>query len=314
LDGTVREVTQGGYLEAAEPCFAAGGDTVVIEKVPLVAVLDDGVVGGPSDDGGEDDALIDEGATGVAGGGVTDLVGVAGGIGEVKGVTVTMHPRGFEETVRVFGAEGITVFVQYHEGGGFSVELEHVFREADDSGREGSVEALREERAFDTLVARIALELSSPEASAIEVTGAVFLIFEDGGVDAVTAAYGVGLGDEGAGGAVGDGDAEPEDVVTVFEGEVEVITAIAANDVAIPKLPPGPWDIFDGEDDAVVGDRCGHGVTVDGENVVIDHVKMIAVVVFRYAALAVVGGVDVELAVENVDGRVGHIIGGEKVT
>jgi hypothetical protein len=286
----------------------------VIEKVPLVAVLDDGVVGGPSDDGGEDNAFIDEGAAGVIGDGVTDLVGVAGGIGEIIGVAVTVHPRGFEKTVGVFGEKGRAGFTQYLNGKGFSVELEHVFREADNPRFEGGVFAFGEDGAFHVFIAQITLELPSPEASEIHIISAVFFVFEDSGIDTVTAAYRIGLRDERTGGLISDGYADAEDVVTVFEGEIEVIAPVAISDVAIPELSPGPGDILDGEDDAMVGDGCGHGVSVDGEDVVIDHVKMIAVVVFRYAALAVVGGVDVELAVENVDGGVGHIIGGEKIT
>ena len=100
-DAALVIVGEFAYLQAAEPRLAAGGDTVVMEEIPLATVFNDAVVGGPAYDRSKDFTAIDEGSVGVVADGVAEQMAVTGGIGEIILAIVLMHPRSLEEAVRV---------------------------------------------------------------------------------------------------------------------------------------------------------------------------------------------------------------------
>ena len=66
------------------------------------------------------------------------------------------------------------------------------------------------------------------------------------------------------------------------------------------------------EDNAMIGDGTCLDI-VERQHVVVAHLEVSAVVVEHVVALAVVRGIDVELAVKHFGRRVGHIIAGEKI-
>jgi hypothetical protein len=78
-----------------------------------------------------------------------------------------------------------------------------------------------------------------------------------------------------------------EDVVFVLEGEVHVVLAVFLSDIAVPKLTTCPRYILDIENFAMVNDFACHGI-VCREDVVVLHLKVIAIVILCGAAVAVV--------------------------
>ena len=84
-----------------------------------------------------------------------------------------------------------------------------------------------------------------------------------------------------------DRHADTEDVVLVFQGEVHIVFSVFLGYVAVPELASRPGDVFGGEHEAVVGDFSVHRV-VGGEDVIVFHVEVVAVVIFGDAAFPVV--------------------------
>ena len=85
----------------------------MVEEVPLFFELNDGVVGGPAEDGSEDATWVGEGAVRRVSHSIDDFVGVSGGVGEIVFAVIFVHPGAFE--VAAFGVAGgyeSTVFVQ----------------------------------------------------------------------------------------------------------------------------------------------------------------------------------------------------------
>ena len=285
----------------------------MVEEIPFAFILDDAVVGGPAYDGGEDYALIDEGAVGVVADGVAEQMGVAGGVGEVIFTVVFMHPGGFEEAMRVVGFEGVAFFVEDYDGTRLFGKLEHVGGEAHASAGECGDVAFGEVGTLEGFVVAVTLELSAPDSAEVEIIVSVG-VGEHADVNRVAAAYGVGLWYEGSFGTVGYGYSDAEDVVLVLEGKVEVVTSVFFGAVAVPELSSGPGYVGDVEGFAVVGDFACHGVAVDGEYVHVFHDVLVAVVVFDVFTFPVVGGVDVNLAVVYVYARIGHVVVREKIT
>ena len=80
LNGAVGVVVELCHLEGTEPRLVVGWHAVVVEEVPLALELGNGMVCGPAHHGGEDDALIGEGALWIVGRGVAEEVRVAGGV------------------------------------------------------------------------------------------------------------------------------------------------------------------------------------------------------------------------------------------
>jgi hypothetical protein len=88
--------------------------------------------------------------------------------------------------------------------------------------------------------------------------------------------------------------------------EVEVVAAVLAlRAVGGPHLLVDPGHVLGADGDAVV--RHLAALLGEREDVVVDHVVLVALVVEAEVVLAVVAGVDVDLAVEDVRRRVGRV-------
>ena len=309
--GAVGVVLQLAHLHAAQVGVAARGGAVVEEKVPFALVRAYRVVGGPAHDGGENDPGVGKRPVGVVADGVAEHVGRPGGVGEIVLPVILVHPGRFEETVRVAVFQGIAFGVENHDGAGCFGKFEHVVAEASHAGGQCLFVVARYGAALDGLVVAVSLQLAALQPAEVDVVVAV--VFKHGRVDAVTAAHGVGLRLEGPVGLVAGGYAEAEDVVLVFGGKVHVVFAVFLGHVARPKLPAGPGNLFERKHDAVVGHLALFGV-FGGEYMVVAHVEMVAVGGVGNARLPVVRGVDIDLALEDVSRRVGHVVVGEEVT
>lgn len=293
-----------------QPGASTGRYAVVMEQIPFAFVFRNGVMGGPTYDRGKDDTLIGERAIWVVADGITQAVGVSGGVGEVVFSVILVHPGGFEEAaVVISGSQWLAVLVQDDYGFGFFGKLQHVRIEFGNACGDGRFIVCGESStAFQSLVVTVTLQLSAPEAAEVHVIVTVTVI-QYGGVYAVTTAHRVGLRDEWSFGTVADGNTDTEDVVLVFQGEVHIVFSVFLGYIAVPELASRPGDVFGGEHEAVVGDFSVHRV-VGGEDVIVFHVEVVAVVIFGDAAFPVVRRVDVKAVVEYVNGGVCHIIFG----
>lgn len=142
-----------------------------------------------------------------------------------------------------------------------------------------------------------ALELAAPQAAEVEVCLAV-VVDEGGRVDAVASRDGGWFWLEGSVWGRAYGDSDSEDSFLVPGWEVEVVFAVFGGGVRGPELFGDPGDVFGGEDDAVVCHGPADGG--EGEDMVVVHVILVAIVVEFDVCFAVVGGIDVELALEDV--------------
>ena len=214
--------------------------------------------------------------------------------------------------VWVLGLHGLSALVEDEDGTGSFGKLEHVVAHAGDAGSEGWLGAFRQCGLVEQAVVAVVLKLSAPDAPEAAIDGGV-VVFEEAGVDAVGAADGVGLRDEGPFGAVADGDAEAEDVGIVFGAEDEVVASVMFYYVVIPELARCPGDVVEVEDASEVGGFATGGV-VEAEAVVVAHVEVVAVVVLAYMGVDVVGRVDVYGVCKDVGRGVCHVVGREEVT
>ena len=64
----------------------------MVEQIPLSLILHDAVVGGPTNDGLQNDTLIGEGAVGRLTDSVAQIVTVACGVAEVVLSVILVHP------------------------------------------------------------------------------------------------------------------------------------------------------------------------------------------------------------------------------
>ena len=99
LDGAVGVVEQALNLERAQVRDVIAGNAVVIAQIPLALELDDAVVGSPTYDGVEDDALIGERSVRIIADGIAEEVAVASRVREIILAIVFVHPRSLEETM-----------------------------------------------------------------------------------------------------------------------------------------------------------------------------------------------------------------------
>ena len=239
-------------------------------------------------------------------------MGVARGIGEIVLPAALVHPAGLEEAVWVGGRKRLAGLRREDDHGArLFGKLQHIVGQARHPAGQRRLGALRQRSRLEGAVVAVALELSAPQAAEVDVVAAV-AVAEHGLVDAVAAAHGVGLGAERAFGPVGYGHAHAEYVVLVLEREVHIVLAALLGHVAIPQLAARPGYVAHAQGHAVVGHLAVHHV-VGGEHVVVLHVEVVAVVVFRHAALPVVAGVDVDPSAEHVCRRVGHVVAGQEV-
>ena len=83
LNGAVLIVEETLNLQGTQVGDVVAGHAVVIAKIPLAFIFYDAVVGGPSYDGIENDALIGEWSIGIVTNGIAEEVAVARGVGEI---------------------------------------------------------------------------------------------------------------------------------------------------------------------------------------------------------------------------------------
>ena len=148
LDGTILIVEQALNLQRTQMGDIVRGYTVVIAQIPLTLILDNRVVGGPTYDGVEDDALIAERSVGIVTDGVAEEVAVAGRVREIVLAIVFVHPRSLEETVGVACLHGFTVLVENHDSTGSLGKLLDVVAHADNGAIDGRTVGSGEELAF----------------------------------------------------------------------------------------------------------------------------------------------------------------------
>ena len=106
------------------------GHAVVVAQVPLALELDNAVVGGPADDGIEDDSLIGEGSVRIVADGIAQVVAVASGVREIVLAVVLVHPAGLKEAVGIAGLQGHAVLVENKHRTRSLCKLQHIVAHA----------------------------------------------------------------------------------------------------------------------------------------------------------------------------------------
>ena len=177
----------------------------MIEQIPLSLILYDRVVGGPSNDGLQDNTLIGEGAVRIVTNGVAKEMAVASRVGEIVFAVVLMHPAGLEETMRITCLQGISLFVEDDNGTWRLCKLHdviaHAYHCTGDSGCIGLSKELRlmvgswtqvdetvlvailtGDRGKTMIGAVPPLKLSAPESTEVAVYLTI-VILEHAGVD-----------------------------------------------------------------------------------------------------------------------------------
>jgi hypothetical protein len=279
---------------------------VVVEEVPLPLELGNRMVRRPALDRLQDAILVSERTQRRVADGVRQVVRVAGRVREVVLAVVLVHPGGFEEApVVVAGVDRLAVGVFDDQVLHVAGESVHVVAQLCHAWHQSRLVAGGFHVRVGVAVERLpspTLQLATPDAAEVEVRLAV-VVDEAGRVDAVAAGDVALVGLEWTFGLVGDGHADSEDTFLVSSRVVEVELAVLLGGVGSPELFVYPWDVLGFERDAVVGDGAfdaGHG-----EDVVVGHVVLVAIVIVLDVGLTVVGRVDVELAVEDVSAWVG---------
>ena len=213
--------------------------------------------------------------------------------------------------MRVAGLQGFTILVQYDDGTGSLSKLQHIVAHAYHTAGQGRhvgrteklgllVGCRAQVYAFLLEPGRrlIPLQLAAPESAEIGVYLTI-VVLEHAGVDRERAADGLFLRNEGTLGTVADGDAQMEHSVIVLGGENEVVLAVFLDDVVVPHLLLGPGHLVDIENDTMVGDVAILQV-VEREDMVVSHLEVATIVVEGMTCLAVVTGIDIQLAVKHV--------------
>ena len=144
-------------------------------------------------------------------------------------------------------------------------------------------------------------QLAAPQAAVVHI-GASVIIYENGRVDAVAAGHIVIFRSEGTGGVIGNRNADAEDTVLVACREVEVILSVLVRGIGSPHLLADPGDILHVQGTTVV--HTGRIHTVHGQDVVVFHAVLIAIVIVLAVVGNVMGGVYVDFAIEDVGGRI----------
>lgn len=245
---------------------------------------------------------------------VAEEVSVARRVGKVVDAVPLVHPRGLEEAAVVVICEDRLAGFRGEDGdfldGG--CELVHVVCELGDAGAlgDGGVAAdflgALPGWVEDVVALLVALQLTSPQSTKVEIRLTV-IIHKGRRVDAIAPLDRLGIRRERALGLIAHRDADAEDALLVAGREVEIILSILLRGVGRPHLLGDPGDVLGAEDDAVVGDGAGGAEGGGAEDVVVGHVVLVAIVVELDVGFAVVGGVDVDLVVEDVGGGVGRV-------
>lgn len=304
LDLTLLIVYDLPDLDAAQVVLARNTG-VVVEQVPLALELRNRVVCSPTLDRLQNAVLVCERTKRRIANGVCKVVGVAGGVREVVLALVLVHPGCFKEAAVVLaGVDWLAVCVVDDELLHVAGESVHVVAQFGHARHQSRLVAA----GFHGLVGVTvefasppALELAAPNAAKVEI-GLAIVVDEARRVDAVAAGNVVVIRLERTLWRVGDSDTNSENTLLVSGRKVEVEFSVLLGSIRSPELLVHPWDVLCFECDAVVGDRAfdvGHG-----EDVVVVHVILVAIVVVLDISLPIVGRVDVQLAIEDMSAGV----------
>ena len=216
-----------------------------------------------------------------------------------------MHPRRFKEAPPVVSiGQRLACFIDEHHILWRLREADHVVAKPRNLGGERRLILRGIHILGDVSARRPTLQLAAPDAAKVHVALTV-RVLEDRGVDAVGALDRFGLCLERTGRLVGNCGANPEDVLLVLHGKIQVVLPALLGRVRRPHLPACPRHILDIERDAVIGDRTTD--RVHREHMVVAHGEVAAEIIRRNAGVDVVRGVDVDLAVEDVGRRIGGV-------
>ena len=207
-----------------------------------------------------------------------------------------MHPRSFEETVRVACSKRLSILSKNYYRTWFFSKLKHIIGKFNHSARQCRFIIGRKVRILNSLVVTIALQLSAPDTTKIDIVAAV-VIAEHSHIDTVTSADRVRLRDKRTFRLVTNGYTHTENVITVFQRKIKIILSVFISYIAVPKLTSCPRDVCHTQCYTVVGYFAMHDI-VGRENMIIIHIKMVTVIIFRNTGLAVVRRIDIQTAVE----------------
>lgn len=289
-------------LDAAAVVDAVGQLTVMIEQVPFALVFHDGVVGGPAKNGFHDPSFVGEGAVRLVSFGVHQVVGGAGGVGKIILSIILVHPGTLEvAAVLISGGEGLAVLVQDLQVLRFGLEVLHIRVQFGKHRPESRFVAFRTVGVGVKASALPHFQLAAPQAAVVDI-GAAVIIHEHGGVNAVASGNVIVFRLEGTGRIIRHGYAEAEDAVLVTGREIQVILAVFVSGVRSPHLLADPWNILHVQGAAVI--HAGSVQAVHGQDVVVFHPVFITVVVVFSVMGNVVGGVDIDLSIKYMGGRI----------
>jgi len=305
LDLALRIVNNFPNLDTTQVVLARDA-RVVVEEVPLPLELGNRVMSRPALHRLQNAILVSERTQRRVTNSVRQVVRVTGRVREVVLAIVLVHPGGLEEApVVLAGVDRLAVGVVDDQILHIASESVHVVAQLRHARHQSRLVAVGFHVRVGVAVkfaASPALQLAAPDTAEVEVCLAV-VVDEAGRVDAVASGDVALVRLEGAFGLVGDGHADSEDAFLVSGRVVKVEFTVLLGGVRGPELFVYPRNVLSLECNAVVGDGAfdvGHG-----EDVVVGHVVLVAIVVILDVGLAIVGRVDVELAVEDVGAWVG---------
>lgn len=284
------------------------------EKICLALELDNRVMGRPSKNGLQDAAAIDKRPKRTRAGGIAQKVRIPRRVREVVGVSALVQPRSLKEASVV-----VVTLDRLASLRGQNDELLHLICKLAHIGAEPAnpwplgTDTLAADflgalpRWIEDVVALlVALELAAPEAAKVEVCLAI-VVDETGRVDAVAALDRFRIRGERTLGLVPHGDTDTEDALLVAGWKVEIVFAVLLGGIRRPKLLGHPRNVFCLQHHAVICDLPRRAQAICAEYVVVGHVILVAIVVELDICLAVMGRIDVDLAVKDMRRGVGSV-------
>ena len=117
----------------------------MIEQEPLALELYDAVMGRPAYNRIEDHTLIGERSVRIVADGIAEEMTVASRIAEIVLAIILMHPRSFEEAMRIACLQGFTVLINYQHAVRSLSKLLDVITQTDHEARQGGYISRRKE-------------------------------------------------------------------------------------------------------------------------------------------------------------------------
>ncbi|KAI6763653.1 hypothetical protein HG531_013041 [Fusarium graminearum] len=154
-------------------------------------------------------------------------------------------------------------------------------------------------RIKDIIALLVALQLSTPETSEVEISLSI-VIHKACGVNAVATLDRLWVWGERTLWLVTDSNTNAEDSLLVSCGEVKEVFAVFLSGIRSPELLGHPRDVFCLQDDTMVSDLGRRVQALSTEDMVVSHVVLIAIVVELDIGLTIVRGIDIDLAIEDM--------------